>query len=145
VSKRLKSTLLSYWKSQNLNQKFSKSARRQALDTVRETKISAVQLSADCELSALDYILQGADTQGFRRLSISTVRKSLKVKKIFKIKQNPTWFVTQKVSQGILRTQKFTNQKKKATRANGHRKFKKPKRQRDYPQWSRQFCLWINP
>jgi hypothetical protein len=36
-------------------------------------------------------------------------------------------FVTQKVSQGILRTQKFTNQEKKATRANGHRKFKKPK------------------
>ena len=39
--------------------------------------------------------------------------------------------VTQKVSQGILETQKFTNQKKKATRENGHRKFKKPKRQRD--------------
>jgi hypothetical protein len=39
-------------------------------------------------------------------------------------------YVTQKVSQGILRTQKFTNQEKKATRANGHRKFKKPKRQR---------------
>jgi hypothetical protein len=39
--------------------------------------------------------------------------------------------LTQKVSQGILRTQKFTNQEKKATRANGHRKFKKPKRQRD--------------
>jgi hypothetical protein len=39
-------------------------------------------------------------------------------------------FVTQKVSQGILRTQKFTNQEKKATRENGHRKFKKPKRQR---------------
>jgi hypothetical protein len=38
--------------------------------------------------------------------------------------------VTQKVSQGILETQKFTNQKKKAMRANGHRKFKKPKRQR---------------
>jgi hypothetical protein len=34
------------------------------------------------------------------------------------------------VSQGILRTQKFTNQKKKAMRENGHRKFKKPKRQR---------------
>jgi hypothetical protein len=62
---------------------FSKSARRQALDTVRETQISAVQLNADCGLSALDYILQGADTQGFRRLSISTVRKSLKVKKNF--------------------------------------------------------------
>jgi hypothetical protein len=36
--------------------------------------------------------------------------------------------VTQKVSQGILRTQKFTNQEKKETRANGHRKFKKPKK-----------------
>jgi hypothetical protein len=39
-------------------------------------------------------------------------------------------FVTQKVSQGILRTQKFTNQEKKETRANGHRNFKKPKSQR---------------
>jgi hypothetical protein len=37
-------------------------------------------------------------------------------------------FVTQKVSQGILRTQKFTNQEKEAIRANGHRKFKKPKK-----------------
>jgi hypothetical protein len=36
---------------------------------------------------------------------------------------------TQKVTQGILRTQKFTNQEKKAIRANGHRKFKKPIRQ----------------
>jgi hypothetical protein len=54
-------------------------------------------------------------------------------------------FVTQKVSQGILETQKFTNQKKKAIKANGHRKFKKPKRQREVPQRSRQFCLWINP
>jgi hypothetical protein len=44
-----------------------------------------------------------------------------------------TGFLTQKVSQGILRTQKFTNQEKKATRENGHRKFKKPKRQRDVP------------
>jgi hypothetical protein len=35
---------------------FSKSARRQALDTVRETQIPAVQLSADCEISALEYI-----------------------------------------------------------------------------------------
>jgi hypothetical protein len=55
-----------------------------------------------------------------------------------------TGSLTQKVSQGILRTQKFTNQEKKATRENGHRKFKKPKRQRDSPQWSRQFCLRIN-
>jgi hypothetical protein len=29
--------------------------------------------------------------------------------------------VTQKVSQGILETQKFTNQKKKAIGANGHK------------------------
>ena len=36
--------------------------------------------------------------------------------------------VTQKVSQGILRTQKFTNQEKEAMRANGHRMFKKPKK-----------------
>jgi hypothetical protein len=43
-----------------------------------------------------------------------------------------TDFLTQKVSQGILRAQKFTNQEKKATRENGHRKFKKPKRQRCY-------------
>jgi hypothetical protein len=35
------------------------------------------------------------------------------------------------VSQGILRTQKFANQEKKATKANGHKNFKKPKRQRD--------------
>ena len=32
------------------------------------------------------------------------------------------------MSRGILRTQKFINQEKKATRANGHRKFKKPKK-----------------
>jgi hypothetical protein len=37
-------------------------------------------------------------------------------------------FVTQKVLQGILKTQKFTNQEKKVTRENGHRKFKKPKK-----------------
>jgi hypothetical protein len=54
--------------------------------------------------------------------------------------------VTQKVFQGILKTQKFTNQEKKATRENGHRKFKKPKKTKVFdPQWSRQFCLWINP
>jgi hypothetical protein len=41
-------------------------------------------------------------------------------------------YVTQKVSQGILRTQKFTNQEKKAIRANGHRKFKKPKNTKVY-------------
>jgi hypothetical protein len=52
------------------------------------------------------------------------------MKKISKSSKIYFGFVTQKVSQGILRTQKFTNQKKKATRANGHRKFKKPKRQR---------------
>jgi hypothetical protein len=47
--------------------------------------------------------------------------------KISKSSKIQIGFVTQKVSQGILRTQKFTNQEKKATRANGHRKFKKPK------------------
>jgi hypothetical protein len=36
--------------------------------------------------------------------------------------------VTQKVLQSILKTQKFTNQEKKATRANGHKKFKKPRK-----------------
>jgi hypothetical protein len=35
---------------------FSKSARRQALDTVRETKILAGHLSANCEQFALEYI-----------------------------------------------------------------------------------------
>jgi hypothetical protein len=30
--------------------------------------------------------------------------------------------------QGILKTQKFKNQEKKATRANGHKKFKKPRK-----------------
>lgn len=40
--------------------------------------------------------------------------------------------VTQKVSQGILETQKFTNQEKKATRANGHKTFKKPKMTKGY-------------
>ena len=49
-----------------------------------------------------------------------------KISKSSKIKIG---FVTQKVSQGILRDQKFTNQEKKETKANGHRKFKKPKRQ----------------
>jgi hypothetical protein len=57
------------------------------------------------------------------------VRESLKVKKKnSKSSKIQIGFVTQKVSQGILRTQKFTNQEKKATRANGHRKFKKPKK-----------------
>jgi hypothetical protein len=50
--------------------------------------------------------------------------------KISKSSKIQIGFVTQKVSQGILRTQKFTNQEKKETRANGHRNFKKPKRQR---------------
>ena len=36
--------------------------------------------------------------------------------------------VTQKVLQGILKTQKLTNQEKKETRENGHKKFKKPRK-----------------
>jgi hypothetical protein len=35
--------------------------------------------------------------------------------------------VTQKVSQGILETQKFTNQKKKEIRANGHKESRNQK------------------
>ena len=48
--------------------------------------------------------------------------------KFSKSRKNQLGSVTQKVSQGILRTQKFINQEKKATRENGHRKFKKPKK-----------------
>ena len=50
------------------------------------------------------------------------------MKKIPKSSKIDLDFVTQKVSQGILRTQKFTNQEKKATRVNGHTKFEKPKK-----------------
>jgi hypothetical protein len=47
--------------------------------------------------------------------------------KIEKSSKNQTGFWTQKVTQGILRTQRFTNQEKKATRANGHKKSRNQK------------------
>jgi hypothetical protein len=78
------------------------------------------------------YISRGANYQGSRRLIKGTVRESLKLMKNLKNQAKiQTDSPTQKVTQGILRTQRFTNQEKKATRANGHKKFKKPKRQRD--------------
>jgi hypothetical protein len=43
------------------------------------------------------------------------------MKKISKPSTIQIGLVTQKVSQGILETQKFTNQKKKAIGANGHK------------------------
>jgi hypothetical protein len=72
--------------------KFSKSARRQALDTVRANKLSAVQFNAACGLSALDYICKVRKLRISRRLSISTVRKSLKGNKNFQNQENLTWF-----------------------------------------------------
>jgi hypothetical protein len=44
--------------------------------------------------------------------------------------KNQIGLYTQKFSQGILRTQRQTNQEKNENRANGHRKFKKPKIQK---------------
>jgi hypothetical protein len=51
--------------------------------------------------------------------------------KFEKSSKNQTGFWTQEVTQGILRTQRFTNQEKKVTRENGHRKFKNQKDKRD--------------
>jgi hypothetical protein len=62
--------------------------------------------------------------QAVNKNSVGISESKEKISKSSKIQIG---FVTQKVSQGILRTQKFTNQEKKATRENGHRKFKKPK------------------
>jgi hypothetical protein len=45
--------------------------------------------------------------------------------------KNQIGFQTQKVSQGVLRTQRLTNQEKNANRENGHRKFKNQKDKRD--------------
>jgi hypothetical protein len=52
------------------------------------------------------------------------------IKKFEKSSKDQTGFETQKVTQGILRTQRFTNQENKVTKANGHRKSRKPKRQK---------------
>jgi hypothetical protein len=72
--------------------------------------------------------MQDAETQTFRRLSTITVRKSLKIWKNFqKSSTIQIGLVTQKVSQGILETQKFTNQKKKAIGANGHKESRNQK------------------
>jgi hypothetical protein len=49
------------------------------------------------------------------------------MKKISKSSTIQIGLVTQKVSQGILETQKFTNQKKKAIGANGHKESRNQK------------------
>jgi hypothetical protein len=95
---------------------------------VRETQISAVQLNADCGLSALDYICKVRTLRIPQAVNKHSAEISESKEKFSKSSKIQLGFVTQKVSQGILRTQKFTNQEKKATRANGHRKFKKPKK-----------------
>jgi hypothetical protein len=69
--------------------------------------------------------VQSGFSQAVNKHSAGISESKEKISKSSKIQIG---FVTQKVSQGILRTQKFTNQEKKATRANGHRKFKKPKK-----------------
>jgi hypothetical protein len=72
---------------------------------------------------------------------MGTVREYLKLMKNLK---NQTDFSTQKVTQGILRTQRFTNQEKKAIRANGHRKSRNQKEKGIVPQWIHKFCFRIN-
>jgi hypothetical protein len=63
------------------------------------------------------------------------------IKKFEKSSKNQTGFWTQKVTQGILRTQRFTNQENKTTKENGHRKSRNQKEKMESsPQWSRQFC-----
>jgi hypothetical protein len=83
VSKRLKSTLLSYWKSQNLSSKIFKICPQASLG--HSAGKSNFRSLVKCRLRTFrtGLYMQGADTQTFRRLSISTVRKSLKVKKNF--------------------------------------------------------------
>jgi hypothetical protein len=114
-------------KSKLDSQNFSKTARRQALDTVRETKLLAGQQCAECEQFALECILR-LRTKGFSRSDNEySARIPVSKEKFKKTSKIQSGSVTQKVSQGILETQKFTNQEKRATRANGHNKFKKPK------------------
>ena len=120
---------MSYWKSQNLKSKIFKICPQASLG--HSAGNSSFRSPVKCRMRTFrtGLYMQGADTQGPRRLTISTVRKSLKVKRNFqKSSKIQLSFVTQKVLQGILKTQKFTNQEKKATRANGHRNFKKPKK-----------------
>jgi hypothetical protein len=87
---------------------------------VQTANFSHWSIYARCELSGFSHADKGYSA------GISETNK--KFEKSSKIQTDSP---TQKITQGILRTQKFTNQEKKATRENGHRKFKKPTRQRD--------------
>jgi hypothetical protein len=87
--------------------------------SVQNANSSHWSIYSDCELRGFSQ----SDNEYSARIPVSKE----KFKKTSKIQSGS---VTQKVSQGILETQKFTNQEKKAMGANGHRKFKKPKRQR---------------
>jgi hypothetical protein len=86
---------------------------------VQTANFSHWSIYARCELSGFSQAANG-HSAGIPE----TIKKFEKSSK----DQNDFW--TQKVTQGILRTQRFTNQEKKATKANGHRKSKKPKRQK---------------
>ena len=82
-------------------------------------KFSHWSIYARCELSGFSQAANGY-----------SARIPETNKKFEKSSKNQTGFGTQKVTQGILRTQRFTNQENKATKANGHRKSKKPKIQK---------------
>jgi len=83
VSKRLELTLLSYWKNQNLSSKIFKICPQASLghSACKSNFRSPVKCSMRTFRTGL--YMQGAETQNSRRLSISTVRKSLKVNKNF--------------------------------------------------------------
>jgi hypothetical protein len=84
---------------------------------VQTVNFSHWSIYARCELSGFSQAANGHSA------GISETNE-----KFEKSSKNQTGFWTQEVTQGILRTQRFTNQEKKVTRANGHRKFKNPKR-----------------
>jgi hypothetical protein len=74
------------------------------------------------------------------------VRKSLKVKKIFKIKQKLTWLCNPEGASGYPEDSEVYKSGEKGNKRKWPQKFQETKKDKGVsPQWSRQFCLWINP
>jgi hypothetical protein len=71
--------------------------------------------------------MQGAETQTFRRLSIITVRKSLKIWKNFKIKHNPNWIGNPEGVSGYPRDSEVYKSEEKGNRSKWPQRIKKPK------------------
>ena len=84
MSNGLKSTFLSYWKNQNLNSKKNFKICPQA-SLGHSAGNSSFRSPVKCSMQTFrtEVYTQGADNKYFHRMLISTVRKSLKVKKNF--------------------------------------------------------------